>query len=139
MEDMISTPNPTPDPEVLARPRRRKFSASYKLSILEQADACTPHSGEIGALLRREGLYSSHLTKWRRQRQAGKIQGMTAKKTGPNAHKKPDLKKENRRLERDNKRLQEKLRQAELIIDVQKKLSELLGINSTIPGSKNSS
>ena len=64
---------------------------------------------------------------------------MTAKKTGPNAQKKPDLKKENRRLERDNQRLQEKLRQAELIIDVQKKLSELLGINSTIPGSKSSS
>jgi transposase-like protein len=138
MEDMISTPNPTPDSEVLARPRRRSFTAAYKLSILEQADACTQF-GAIGALLRREGLYSAHLSKWRKQRRAGRLQSFAHNKTDAHATDDKATIKENKDLKKEVQRLREQLRQAELIIDVQKKLSELLGLNGTSPSSKDSS
>jgi len=119
MEDMISTPNPTPDPEVLTRPRRRSFTATYKLSILEQADACA-QPGELGALLRREGLYSSHLSKWRKQRRAGRLQSLAHDKTDSSATSDQSVAKENKDLKKEVRRLREQLRQAELIIDVQK-------------------
>lgn len=119
--------NVVPDPEVTAKASRRRFSEQYKLNILRQADACTG-PGELGALLRREGLYSSHLTTWRRQRDAGALQGLKAKKRGPKPPADSPLIKENKRLLRETHILQRKLQRAELIIDIQKKVSEALGI-----------
>jgi transposase-like protein len=113
-----------PDPEVVPRAKRRHFSAKYKLRILAEADQCTQR-GEIGALLRREGLYSSHLTTWRRQRDRGQLAGLTPKKRG----RKPDPQAaELARLQRENERLKARLEQAETIIEVQKKLSQMLGL-----------
>jgi transposase-like protein len=116
---------PLPDSEVVARPRRRRFTAEYKRSILDQADAAQD-SGTIGALLRREGLYASHLTTWRRQRKQGEIDALTAKKRGPKVVVSP-LVKQNRELQAANDRLTRKLKNAELIIEVQKKVAALLG------------
>ena len=113
-----------PDPEVAQVARRRRFSASYKVAILEEADACEP--GEIGALLRREGLYSSHLSKWRKQREAGALAGLTPKKRGRKAKPVNPLARRVAELERETQRLRDKLSKAETIIDVQKKLSLLL-------------
>jgi len=115
-----------PDPEVRPRAKRRRFTAEYKLRILTEADACK--LGELGALLRREGLYRSHLAKWRKQRRAGELEALSPQKRGP----KPDPQAaENARLRRENEQLQARLQQAEAIIDIQKKLSALLGL--TIP------
>jgi transposase-like protein len=117
-------PPDQPDPEVMPRARRRTFSATYKVRILAEADACTER-GEIGALLRREGLYSSHLSNWRRQREAGQLQSLKNKPRG----RKPALDAkaaEVARLEQENARLQQQLAQAELIITAQKKLAEAL-------------
>ena len=117
----MSTP---PDPEVPEKAKRRRFSAEYKLAILREADRCT-EPGQIGALLRRERLYSSHLVDWRRQRDAGALKAL-ARTRGP----KPadPTRVEIERLRRENQRLARKLTQAERIIDIQGKLSELLGI-----------
>ena len=125
-----------PDPEVLPRAKRRQFSAEYKLRILAEADECT-RRGSIGALLRREGLYSSHLDKWRKQRDRGALVGLGGQKRG----RKPDPQAaEIARLERENERLRSRLEQAEQIIDVQKKLAELLGTMSVkTPNSETSS
>jgi transposase-like protein len=113
-----------PDPEVVPRAKRRQFSAKYKLRILTEADQCSQR-GEIGALLRREGLYSSHLTTWRKQRDRGQLQGLSPKKRG----RKPDPQAaELARLQRENERLKARLEQAETIIEVQKKLSQMLGL-----------
>ena len=112
------------DPEVNAKPERRQFSAEYKRRILEQADACT-EPGQIGALLRREGIYSSNLTHWRQQRAEGSLKALSPKKRGP----KPDpLADENAALRRRIERLEADLKRAETIIEVQKKLSDLLGL-----------
>ncbi len=116
-----------PSPEVLERPVRRRFTVEYKLRILAEADACS-EPGMLGELLRREGLYSSHLSTWRRQRDEGALAGLTPKRRGRKAKPKNPLADENRRLQRENERLKEQLRQAELIIDVQKKVSEMLNI-----------
>ena len=113
-----------PDPEVVPKAKRRKFTAEYKLRILAEADACT-RPGQIGALLRREGLYSSLLDKWRHQRRKGSLQALAPQKRGPKAD---PLAAENARLRRENERLQKRLQQAETIIEVQKKLSVLLGL-----------
>jgi transposase-like protein len=114
-----------PDPEVIPRAKRRQFSAEYKLHILTEADQCSQR-GEIGALLRREGLYSSHLTTWRKQRDQGQLQGLTPQKRG----RKPDPQAaELARLQRENAQLRRRLEQAELIIDVQKKVAQMLGLN----------
>jgi transposase len=119
------TPMMLPNPQVTPKAERRRFSAEYKLRILAEADRCTER-GEVGALLRREGLYSSHLEKWRRQRERGALQGLTAQKRG----RKVDAPTaEIARLRRENEVLQARLQQAETIIDVQKKLSMLLGLN----------
>lgn len=117
--------SPVPDSEVIARPRRRTFTAEYKRSVLDQADAAQD-SGSIGALLRREGLYSSHLTTWKRQRQKGEIDALTPQKRGPKVVVSP-LVKQNRQLKAANARLSKKLQNAELIIEVQKKVAALLG------------
>jgi transposase-like protein len=113
-----------PDPEVVVKAQRRRFTAEYKRRILQEADACTQH-GEIGALLRREGLYSSHLNTWRRQRARGELQGLTPAKRGRKANPQAA---ENARLQRETERLKAQLARAELIIDVQKKVSQLLGL-----------
>jgi transposase len=113
------------DSEVVARPVRRRFTAEYKRSILGQADAAQD-SGAIGALLRREGLYSSHLGTWRRQRKQGELDALTPKKRGPKVVVSP-LVRENRELLAANARLTKKLKNAELIIEVQKKVAALLG------------
>lgn len=128
-----------PDVEVPQRPVRRSFLAEYKLQILRQADACT-QSGQVGKLLRREGLYSSHLRTWRAQRQQGTLDALAPKKRGRKPRDNDPLIEENRRLERVNKRLVERLRQAEVIIDVQKKVAEILGIplQSPKPGEHDS-
>jgi transposase len=113
-----------PDPEVAPRAKRRRYTATYKLRILQEADGCN-QPGQIGALLRREGLYSSHLNTWRRQRAAGELEGLTDKKRGRKA--KQDAKDaEITMLRRENERLQAKLEQAELIIAAQKKLAQAL-------------
>lgn len=114
-----------PDPEVLAKPQRRRFTAAYKARIVEEAMTCT-EPGQIGALLRREGLYSSALTLWRKQYQSGALQGLKDSKRGRKQVRDP-REKELDRLRRDNRRLTKKLEQAELIIDIQKKVAAMLG------------
>jgi transposase-like protein len=112
-----------PKTEVIAKAKRKQFSAAEKLRILREVDACQG-SGEIGALLRREGIYSSYLTTWRRQRERGELDGLAPQRRGP----KPDPQAEEiNRLKRENERLQKRLEQAELIIDFQKKAAQLFG------------
>jgi transposase-like protein len=113
-----------PDPEVPAKPQRRRFTAEYRLRILKEADACKK-PGELGALLRREGLYSSHLVNWRRQREDGALRDLRARRRGP-VPKPVDPRV--RQLEAENRRLQRKLQRAETIITLQKKVAEILGI-----------
>ena len=108
-----------PDPQVVPKAERRRFSTEYKLRILAEADRCTEH-GQIGALLRREGLYASHLTTWCRQREQGALGQKRGRKPDPQAA-------EIKRLEQENERLRVRLARAEHIIDVQKKLAQLLG------------
>lgn len=124
---MPSLPNKPPDPEVPEKADRRRFSAEYKLSILRQAEACQG-AGDVGALLRREGLYSSHLTTWRRQREVGILSGLKPKQRGRKANPIYPLQTENEQLRKENSRLQKRLKKAELIIDIQKKISQMLGI-----------
>ena len=123
----LPVPTPPPSPEVHPGATRRRFTAKYKRSILDQVDQCKNH-GDIGALLRREGLYSSHLTNWRRQRDTGALAGLSAQKRG----RKPDPAAAERheiaKLKRENERLQLKLKKAHTIIEFQKKLSEILEI-----------
>lgn len=121
-------PSQGPDPEVSAALRRRRFTADYKLRILREVEACRA-SGEIGALLRREGLYSSLLTEWRRARDQGALEVLQSKRRGPRPRLDDRAEQEIAQLRRENERLQGRLRQAEIIIDVQKKISELLGIS----------
>jgi transposase len=122
-----------PPTEVTAKAKRRRFTAEYKRRILKEADACA--RGEVGALLRREGLYSSHLIEWRRARDAGELAGLTPRKRGPKAQAPNPLaaqvaeqQKQIARLEAENAKLQ-------LICDVQKKVSLFLGITlPKVPG-----
>ncbi len=116
-----------PDPEVTGKRPRRKFTAKYKLRTLKKAETCT-EPGQFGALLRQEGLYSSNLTTWRKQRDEGILIAMSPKKRGRKAQSKNSLALEVARLQKENQKLKNKLKQAELIIDAQKKISEILGI-----------
>ncbi len=118
--ESIVTGRTSPTTEVSEKPARRRFSAEYKLRILAEADRCT-ELGQIGEVLRREGLYSSHPSSWRRQRDEGVLAGLKPKRRGRKAKCKNPLADEVTQLQRKNRRLEEKLRQAELIIDVQKK------------------
>lgn len=113
-----------PDPEVIEQAKRRRFSAEYKLRIVREADACK-RDGDVAALLRREGLYSSHLSSWRRQREESARAGLTARKRGRKAKAEDPRVKE---LERENARLQRRLARVETMLEIQKKASELLGI-----------
>lgn len=121
-----------PDPEVVARPTRRRFTAEDKLRILKLADACTA-VGSLGALLRAEGLYASNLTTWRRQRTEGVLSALTPQRRGRKASAPHPLQAENETLRKENTRLSTRLKQAELIIDVQKKVSQMLGIPLETP------
>ncbi len=116
-----------PDPEVPEKPRRRKFSVQYKLRILQLADSCTD-PGSLGRLLRREGLYSSNLTTWRRQRDKGVLQGLQPAKRGRKPSEPNPLLPELEKLRKENVRLEKRLKRAEFIIEVQKKVSQMLGI-----------
>ncbi|MGA2606825.1 MAG: transposase [Terriglobia bacterium] len=118
--------SPRADSEVVAKAKRRTFPLEYKIRILEEADAAAATPGGVGALLRREGLYSSHLVCWRRERQAGILEALKPRKRGPRSERTP-LAEENQKLRRQVGQLTEKLRKAELIIDVQKKVAALLG------------
>jgi transposase-like protein len=120
----LGSPSTPPDPEVPERARRRQFTAAYKLRILEEADACAA-AGQVGALLRREGLYSSHLVDWRRQRAAGTLAALAPRRRGRPA---TPASAELIRLRQENERLTRQLTAAEAIIDIQKKVSTLLGL-----------
>ncbi len=115
-----------PDSEVVAKPKRRSFTAEYKQRILQEAEAAAVTRGGLGALLRREGLYSSLLAYWRRERANGIRDALTPQKRGPKSKRNP-LQEENLKLQRQVGQLTEKLRKAEIIIDVQKKVAALLG------------
>lgn len=123
-------------PEVPEKASRRQFDAAYKVRILEEADRCT-EPGQLGELLRREGLYSSLLATWRKQRDEGALNGLRAKKRGrkPRPHDAKD--QELARLRREKQELEERLRQAEAIIEVQKKVSEILRIPLDRPDDEN--
>jgi transposase len=125
--ESIDNSRKPPSSEVPEKPVRRRYTVEDKSRILDEADACT-EAGQLGDLLRREGIYSSYLTSWRRQRDQGAQAGLTPKRRGRKGKAKNPLVDEVARLQRKNNRLEKKLRQAELIIDVQKKVSEILGI-----------
>jgi transposase-like protein len=127
-------PGAIPDPEVQARPQRRRFPAAYKARIVEEAEACT-EPGAVGGLLRREGLYSSHLSTWREQYRAGALDALRDDKRGRKAKKHP-LEDEVTRLRKENARLSGRLERAEAIIEIQKKGAAMLGnpLTSVEPG-----
>jgi len=125
-EDGHSHGEPVPDPEVCAKPKRRRFSAEYKLRIVREAAQCT-HLGDTNALLRREGLYSSHLTKWRQKLDSVGLAGLQEEKRGRKCTKNP-LEDEVARLRKENARLSSRLEQAETIIEIQKKVSSMFAI-----------
>src|SRR5450631_556934 len=115
-----------PDPEVVAKAKRRTYTAEYKLDLLQEAEAAAATRGGIGVLLRREGLYSSLLATWRRERANGMLEALTPQKRGPKSRRHP-MEEENQKLRHQNARLAEDLRKAHIIIDVQKKVAALLG------------
>jgi len=123
---IVSAASP-PNPEVPEKATRRRFTTDYKLKVLHQADQCR-NPGDIGMLSRREGLYSSHLTTWRRQREIGIMSGLTPKHRGRKPKLDDPLREENAKLRKENLHLQGRLKKAELIIDIQKKISQILGI-----------
>lgn len=113
---------------IVAKAKRRRFSAGYKLDILRRADACREQPGKIGEMLRKEGLYSSHLTTWRREREAGELAALEPRKRGPKVNPESAQERELAQLRRENAGLKARLERAETIIEVQKKLSTILGV-----------
>jgi len=130
---MTEEENSKSETEVVVRAKRRQHTAEYKLRILRELDECTG-KGEVGAILRREGLYSSLISKWREQREQGSLNGLGGQRRGPKVD--PNA-AELARLQRENKRLKEKLERAELIIDVQKKVARLIGETPPPPNEEN--
>jgi transposase-like protein len=124
--------DPAPDPQVATKATRRRFSSEFKLQVLREADQCGP--GELGALLRRHGLYSSHLSVWRHERDLGGLERLSKKRGRKPAERNP-LSPRLAQAEREVRRLQGKLKKAELIIDIQKKVAALLGIPLNSPES----
>lgn len=125
---VASRPTPVPDPEVRPTSERRTWTPAEKLRILREAEACRPGSAERGALLRREGLYSSHLSKWRHQRERGALAGAAAPARGPKPTPRDPMLEEVERVRQENTRLQRRLMQAEAIIAAQKNIAIALGI-----------
>ena len=117
-----------PDPEVVAKPTRRQFTAEYRLRVLEEADRCT-RPGEVGRLLRREGLYSSHLSAWRKARRNGSLRDLTPKKRGAKSAESNPLSPKVRQLEAKVARLEKELATAHTILEVQGKVAGLLGFS----------
>jgi len=117
----------TTEVEVEAKGERRRFTAEYKVKVLREADQCQ-QPGEIGALLRREGLYWSNLANWRKQRERGELAGLSARKRGPKRREKNPLAERVRELERENVGLKRRAERAEGIVELQKKISEIMGI-----------
>ena len=120
--------------EVMAKPTRRRYTAEYKLRVLREAEACKGR-GEIGALLRREGVYSSNLTQWRKQCERGELEGLSRKR-GPLPKGKNSLADKVKVLERENARLKARAERAEGLVEIQKKVSEILGIELKHNGEK---
>ena len=123
------------DVEVPEKAVRRRYPAAYKLRILKEAEACK-ETGQCSALLRREGLYSSHLTTWRRQAEQGRLEALSPRKRGPKVQKPHPLVKRVETLEKENQQLRHQLKQAETIIEVQKKISEMLHLSPDPKGEK---
>ena len=135
MGTMDVMPLSTSEVEVMAKPTRRRYSAEYKLRILREADAST-RGGEIGALLRREGLYSSNLTAWRKQREKRELEGLGQKRRGPLPKENNPLADKVKALERETARLRARAERAEGLVELQKKVSEILGIELKHNGEK---
>ena len=121
------THNNRPNPEVQTVAKRRRFSAKYKIDILDRIDRRKAEGREIGSLLRKEGLNTSHIAQWRKAREKGSLRALEPKKRGRKPEPDAEIRRELQRLRAENEKLQKKLEQAELVIDVQKKLSQLLG------------
>ena len=113
--------------EVTERPKRRRYTAEEKLRILKAADACK-NPGDLGSLLRREGLYSSSISRWRRLRDSGQLKGLRPKRRGPAPREKNPLEDKVAKLEKENRRLRARAERAEGLVELQKKVSEILGI-----------
>ena len=126
MESVVETPNGGPETEVLAKAQRRRFTAEYKRRILKEADRCT-QPGEIGALLRREGLYSSALTAWRVARERGALTGLAPKKRGPRARRVDPRDRKLATQERELTQWKARAQRAEALVEIQKKFSEMVG------------
>ena len=135
MGTMDVMPLSTSEVEVMAKPTRRRYSAEYKVRILREADAST-RRGEIGALLRREGLYSSNLTAWRKQREKRELEGLGQKRRGPLPKENNPLADKVKALERETARLRARAERAEELVELQKKVSEILGIELKHNGEK---
>ncbi len=135
MGTMDVMPLSTSEVEVMAKPTRRRYSAEYKVRILREAEACS-RPGEIGALLRREGLYSSNLTAWRKQREKRELEGLSQKRRGPLPKEKNPLADKVKALERETARLRARAERAEGLVELQKKVSEILGIELKHNGEK---
>ncbi len=135
MGTMDVMPLSTSEVEVMAKPTRRRYSAEYKLRILREAEACS-RRGEIGALLRREGLYSSNLTAWGKQREKGELEGLSQKRRGPLPKENNPLADKVKALERETARLRARAERAEGLVELQKKVSEILGIELKHNGEK---
>ena len=128
MDILMGTLSKGGEVEVLEKPQRRRFSVEYKRRIVREADRCQK-PGEVGALLRREGLYSSHLSSWRAARDRGELGGSGTRKRGPEAKAPDPSAKRIAKLEQENRQLRKRAERAEGLVEVQKKLSELLGID----------
>ena len=135
MRSKIEMGSMRPSSEVSPKASRRKFSAEYKLRIVQEAAACTEY-GELGALLRREGLFSSHLAKWRELAARGELAGLAPKKRGRKAKPVDPRDKEIAALKRENAQLSRRAERAEALVELQKKVSEILGIALPNPQSK---
>jgi transposase len=131
----VARADQVPDPEVPEKASRRRFSSAYKLSILEKADACKGKKGALGELLRKAGLFSSHISNWREQRKQGQLQGLAPKKRGRKSAGKPVRSQREKELEREIRRLRRRNEAVEIMLEIQKKTSELLGIPLSGPES----
>ena len=135
MSTAIRDPQVEVETEVSAKATRRRYTAEYKRRILKEADSCT-RPGEMGALLRREGLYSSHVTTWRAQQRRGELAGLSAKRRGPQSRRPDPRDRKIAEQEREIARWKARAERAEALVDLQKKVSELLGIQLPEPKGK---